>query len=116
MNSLFAHDVITCTWAPSWLTQHRGQTFAHARVVVRAELSARTKTEEKYISGRLHKALEKKGKQNYEGVNTRKLSFNTRKILRNSLPYIFRYFLIFCVFVQSALLCIQFAFIFPALF
>ncbi len=40
--------------------QHRGQTFAHARVVVRAELSARTKTEEKYISGRLHKALEKR--------------------------------------------------------
>ena len=85
--------------------QHRCQTFAHARVV-RAELSARTK-----ISGRLHKALEKKSKQNYEGVNTRKLSFNTRKILRNSLPYIFRCFLIFCVFVQSALLCIQFAFI-----
>ncbi len=38
--------------------QHRGQTFA--RVVVRAELSARTKTEEKYISERLHKALEKR--------------------------------------------------------
>ncbi len=48
-------------------------------------------------------------------VNSRKLSFNTRKILRNFLPYIFRCFLIFCVFVQSALLCIQFAFIFPAL-
>ena len=40
--------------------KHRGQTLAHARVVVRAELSARTKTEEKYISGRLHKALEKR--------------------------------------------------------
>ena len=40
--------------------EHCGQTFAHARVVVRAELSARTKTEEKYTSGRLHKALEKK--------------------------------------------------------
>ena len=39
---------------------HRGQTFAHARVVVRAELSARTKTEEKYTSERLHKALEKR--------------------------------------------------------
>ncbi len=91
----------------------RGQTFTHVRVVVRAEFTARTKTEEKYISGRLHKALEKKGKQNYEGVNTRKLSFNTRKILRNSLPYIFRCFLIFCVFVQFALLCIPFGFIFP---
>ncbi len=62
------------------------------------------------------KLYRKKGKQNYEGVNTRKLSFHTRKILRNSLPYIFRCFLIFCVSVQSALLCIQFAFIFPALF
>ena len=43
--------------------QHRGQTFAHARVVVRAELSVRTKTEEKYtseVSERLHKALEKR--------------------------------------------------------
>ncbi len=40
--------------------QHRGQTFEHARVVVQAELSARTKTEEKYISERLHKALEKR--------------------------------------------------------
>ena len=40
--------------------QHRGQTFAHARVVVRAELSTRTKTEEKYTSERLHKALEKR--------------------------------------------------------
>ncbi len=40
--------------------QHRRQTFAHARVFVRAELSARTKTEEKYISERLHKALEKR--------------------------------------------------------
>ncbi len=39
---------------------HRGQTFAHARVVVRVELSARTKTEEKYTSERLHKALEKR--------------------------------------------------------
>ncbi len=43
-----------------WHSQHRGQTFAHVRVVVRAELSARTKTEEKYISGRLHKAVEKR--------------------------------------------------------
>ena len=42
------------------LGQHRVQTFAHARIVVRAELSARTKTEEKYISERLHKALEKR--------------------------------------------------------
>ena len=42
------------------LYQHRGQTFAHARIVVRAELSARTKTEKKYISERLHKALEKR--------------------------------------------------------
>ena len=40
--------------------QHRGQTFAHARVVVRAELSARIKTEEKYTSERLHKAVEKR--------------------------------------------------------
>ena len=40
--------------------EHRGQTFAHARDVVRAGHSARTKTEEKYISGRLHKALEKR--------------------------------------------------------
>ncbi len=40
--------------------QHRGQTFARARVFVRAELSARTKTEEKYTSERLHKALEKR--------------------------------------------------------
>ena len=43
--------------------QHRGQTFAHARVVRAehgAELSARTKTEEKYTSGRLHEALEKR--------------------------------------------------------
>ncbi len=40
--------------------QHRGQTFAHARVVVRAELSARTKAEEKYTSECLHKALEKR--------------------------------------------------------
>ena len=43
-----------------FVDQTRGQTFAHARVVVRAELTARTKTEEKYISGRLHKALEKR--------------------------------------------------------
>ena len=42
------------------LYQHRGQTFAHARVVVRAEPLARTKTEEKYTSERLHKALEKR--------------------------------------------------------
>ena len=42
--------------------QYRGQTFAHARVVARAEVSARTKTEDKYTSGRLHEALEKKGK------------------------------------------------------
>ncbi len=48
--------------------QHRGQTFAHVRVVVRAELSARTKTEEKYISGRLHKALEKR-------VNKKKVNY-----------------------------------------
>ncbi len=40
--------------------EHRGQTFAHARVFVRAELSARTKAEEKYTSERLHKALEKR--------------------------------------------------------
>ncbi len=33
---------------------------AHARVFVRAELSARTKAEEKYTSERLHKALEKR--------------------------------------------------------
>ena len=44
----------------SWSEVHRGQTFAHARVVVRAEVSARTKTEKKYTSGRLHKALEKR--------------------------------------------------------
>ena len=44
----------------SRVDQHRGQTFAHARVFVRAELSARTKTEEKYTSERLHKALEKR--------------------------------------------------------
>ena len=42
------------------LVEHRGQTFAHARVFVRAEHSARTKTEEKYTSERLHKALEKR--------------------------------------------------------
>ncbi len=42
------------------MNEYPGQTFAHARVVVRAELSARTKTEEKYISERLHKALEKR--------------------------------------------------------
>ncbi len=47
--------------------QHRGQTFAHARVVVRAELSARTKTEEKYISDRLHEALEKRGNKIMRG-------------------------------------------------
>ena len=64
------------------LYQHRGQTFAHARIVFRAELSTRTKTEERYIS---------------QGVNTRKLSFNTRKINRNSLPYILRCFLFFVV-------------------
>ncbi len=40
--------------------KHRGQTFARARVVVRAEVSARTKTEEKYTTGRLRKALEKR--------------------------------------------------------
>ncbi len=40
--------------------QQRGQTFAHAPVVVRADVSARTKTEEKYISERLHKALDKR--------------------------------------------------------
>ena len=34
--------------------------FAHAQVVVRAELSARTKTEEKYTSERLQNALEKR--------------------------------------------------------
>ncbi len=38
--------------------KHRGQTFAHARVVVGAELSASTITEEKYISGRLHKGYQ----------------------------------------------------------
>ncbi len=42
------------------LMQHRGQTFAHAWVFVRAELLARSKTEEKYISERFHKALEKR--------------------------------------------------------
>ena len=39
--------------------KYRGQTFAHARIVVRAELSAQTKTEEKYITGRHRKPLEK---------------------------------------------------------
>ncbi len=34
--------------------------FAHVQVVVRAELSARTKTEEKYTSERLQNALEKR--------------------------------------------------------
>ncbi len=53
------------------------------------EVSARrTKTEEKYTSGRLHKALEKMVNKIERGVNTRNLSFNARKILRNSLPYI----------------------------
>ena len=42
--------------------QHRGQTFARARVLVRAEVLARTKTEEKYTSGRLHDAVGKNGK------------------------------------------------------
>ncbi len=82
----------------------------------RAELSARTKTEEKYIAGRLHKALEKKGKQNYEGVNTRKLSFNTRKILRNSLALyfqVFSYFLCFCsVHTPLYTICLYFSGVF----
>ena len=51
--------IIACVCGVT-LSEHRGQTFAHARVVGRAELSARTKTEEKYISGRLHKAPEKR--------------------------------------------------------
>ncbi len=50
----------TCGKKFTCIYKHRGQTFAHARVFVRAELSARTKTEEKYISECLHKALEKR--------------------------------------------------------
>ncbi len=74
--------------------KHRGQTFAHARVVVRAELSARTKTEEKYISGRFHEALEKRVNKIMGKIMRR----NTRKILRNSLPYIFRCFIFVFLF------------------
>ena len=43
--------------------------------------------------------------------NSKKLSYNIRKILKNSLPYISSCFLIFFVFLNS-LLCIQFAFVF----
>ena len=43
----------------------------------------------------------KKGKQNYEVVNTKKLSFNTRNILRYSLSNISRRFLTFCVFFAA---------------
>ncbi len=62
---------------------------------------------------RLRKSLGKRVNKVTRVVDTKKLSFNTRKILRNSLPYISRRFLIFCVFVQSALLCIQFVISFP---
>ncbi len=54
------HCVTSSSVVISIRNQHRSQTFAHARVVVRAELSAHTKTEEKYISGGLHKALAKR--------------------------------------------------------
>ena len=59
MLSQFSHVPVLAQWFCT-KAQHRGQTFAHAQVVVRAELSARTKTEEKYISERLDKALEKR--------------------------------------------------------
>ena len=56
-----------------------------------------------HIPSRVQKAPEK-SKQNYEGVNSGKLSFNTRKILRSSLPCRFIRFLNFDVFVLSTLL------------
>ena len=61
----------------------------------------------------------KMGKQNYEwvnSVNSERLSLNPRSILRSSLPYTFRRFLILRAFLHPALLCIQFTFTFPALF
>ena len=60
---------MTLNWHMCYLMYHCGQMFAHARLVVRAELqrlrkslslSAFIKTEEKFISERLHKALEKR--------------------------------------------------------
>ena len=54
------HCVTSSSVVISSRNQYRGQTFAHARVVLRAELSARTKTEDKYTSGGLHNALEKR--------------------------------------------------------
>ncbi len=53
------------------MSQQRGQTLAR---VVGAEVSARTKTEEKYTSGRLHKALEK-GKIKLRGGKHKKTCF-----------------------------------------
>ena len=57
MAAVSKHDVLPASIANgidalSSLSKHRGPTFAHARVFVRAE--------EKYISERLHKALEKR--------------------------------------------------------
>ncbi len=78
----------------------------------------KSKTEEKYTSGHLHEALEKRANKITRGytVSTRKLSFNAGNLLRNFLPCILRSFLIFCVFVQVRTplytICLYFSFVF----
>ena len=106
--SLFAQFcVLISIFAQFWATsqarvfKHRGQTFARARVAVRAELSARTKSEEKCTTGHLHETLEKRVHQKTQGRYS-------------EIPYVIfpGIFLFFVGFFQSAL-SIQFAISFP---
>ncbi len=79
---------ISCTYTKHgdiiFICVQRGQKLARARVVARAEVSPRTKTEEKYYtSRRFHEALEKKGKKNFEGVNTQNTFFYHKEDTQN---------------------------------
>lgn len=82
------------------------------RVLVRTTNKICKKTEEKYTPRRVYKALEDRVSKITRGVKSRNLSFITKKISRNFLPYIFWHFLNFNVFFlfhtpfcQSTLLC-----------
>ena len=70
--------------------------------------------QQEYGCRHVYEALEKRVNKNYEGVNSEKLSFSIRNLLKTSLPYIFSSrFLAFFAFLSFSLLCIQFALFFP---
>ena len=63
---------------------------ADMRILVRATNKGCKKTEEKYIYGAIHKALEKVNKITKEFESEKR--FNTRMIHRNLPPYLFQVF------------------------